>query len=227
MSKRQPRPWAAADIELLRQRFADSSTKDLAAALGRTYTTVAQKAAKLGLKKSDAYLASKQAGRFAGRHGTTSRFKPGLTPWNKGLKGVVGVQEACRATQFKPGRQPSEARNYKPIGSLRICRDGYVERKVTDDQSVYPARRWVAVHRLVWIAAHVEIPAGHIVRFKRGMHTTVVEEITTERLECVSRAEHMRTHTYHQYGPEIAGLVQLRGAVTRQINKRAKEAAEA
>lgn len=227
MTERKRQLWSPADIQLLRQHFADSCTHDLAAALGRNYSKVAQKAAQLGLKKSEAYLASEQAGRFAGKHGTATRFQKGLTPWNKGVKGVVGVQEACRATQFKPGRPPSESRNYKPIGSLRICADGYLERKVTDDRSIATARRWVAVHRLVWIETHGEIPAGHIVRFKRGMHTAKVEEITADRLECVTRAEHMKTHTYHQYGPEIASLVQLRGAISRQINKRAKETAEA
>jgi hypothetical protein len=30
----------------------------------------------------------------------------------------------------------------------------------------------------------------------------------------------MRRNSYHQYGPEVAKAVQLRGAITRQINKR-------
>ena len=224
---RPRQPWTEVDLELLRRNYADSLTADLATALGRQPSGVYQMARKLGLEKSPAFIAetARQRTLDPNHGGRKHQFSKGQEAWNKGLKGVVGVQEACRATQFKKGRPPEEASNYRPIGSLRVTRDGILERKVTDDQSVVPARRWVAVARLVWEAANGPIPAGHLVRFKRGMATTEADEITVDRLECVSRAEHMRTHTYHQYGPEIAGLVQLRGAISRQINKRAKEAA--
>jgi hypothetical protein len=217
--------WRPEYVEFVRKHFADSRTADIATALGCTYSAVAQKAAAMGLKKSEAYLASEAACRLGRGQGGATRFQKGQPAWNKGVKGVVGVQEACRATQFKKGRPAHEARNYLPIGSLRVCKDGYLERKISDDPSIAPARRWVAVHRLVWAEAHGEIPQGHLVRFKRGMSTTDPEQITVDRLECVSRAEHMRTHTYHQYGPEVAQVVQLRGAISRQINKRAKEGA--
>lgn len=224
---RPRQPWTEVDLELLRRNFADSRTQDLATAMGRSYSTVAQMATRLGLRKSEAYLASADACRLrrGDNTGAATRFKPGQPAWNKGTKGVVGVQEGCRATQFKKGRAPEEASNYRPIGSLRVTRDGILERKVTDDPSIVPARRWVAVARLVWEATNGQIPTGHLVRFKRGMATTEADEITADRLECVSRAEHMKTHTYHQYGPEIASVVQLRGAISRQINKRAKDTA--
>lgn len=220
---RPKRQWGDVELELLRRNFADSRTDDLAVALGRSYSTIDQQARKLGLRKSEAYLKSADAHRLDGAKGVGTRFEAGLVPWNKGLKGVVGVQEACRATQFKKGRPPEESRNYKPIGSLRVTRDGVLERKVSDDPDVYPARRWTAVARLVWEEASGPIPAGHLVRFKRGCTTVEVDEITLDRIECVSRAEHMRTHTFHQYGPEVASVMQLRGAITRQINKRTKE----
>lgn len=219
------RPWTDAEIELLRRNYADSRTEDIAIALDRTPSTVYQQARKLGLNKSPQWIAdtARERSMRPDHGGVKTRFTKGQQSWSKGLKGVVGVQEACRATQFKKGRKPEEARNYKPVGSLRVTRDGILERKMTDDPLVYPARRWTSVARLVWEEANGPIPAGHLVRFKHGMHTVEVEEVTIDRLECVSRAEHMRTHTYHQYGPEVASVVQLRGAITRQINKRAKE----
>ena len=67
------------------------------------------------------------------------------------------------------------------------------------------------------------MPVGYLVVFKRGMFTNVLEEITLDRLELVSRAENMRRNSVHRYGPEIASLHQLRGAVNRQINQRLKE----
>jgi len=63
------------------------------------------------------------------------------------------------ATQFKKGDRLGAAQhNYVPIGSLRVSKDGYLERKVTDDPSFVPNRRWVSVHRLVWEAAHGPVP---------------------------------------------------------------------
>ena len=217
--------WGQVELELLQRNYADSRTDELAKAIGCTLSSCYQKARKLGLAKSEAYLNSPDAHRLDGLKGAGTRFIKGQATWNKGLKGVVGVQEACRATQFKKGRPPEEARNYKPIGTHRLNADGHVERKVTDDPSLVPARRWTPVYRLVWEAAHGPIPADHRVGFKPGMRTTDPALITADKLEFISRVEHMRRHTYHQYGPEVASVMQLRGAITRQIKKRTKEAA--
>ena len=222
------KPWAEHELELLRRNYADSRTDDLAAALGRTLTTVYQKALKIGLRKSSEYLATQDSGRVQrGKQSEAmkaTQFKPGQSSWSKGTKGRVGVQEACRATQFKKGRPASEARNYVPLGSHRLSKDGYLERKVTDDPSIAPARRWVGVHRLVWMEANGPIPAGHVVAFRAGCHSTVAEEITLDGLELTSRADLARRNSPHlNWPPELARLVQLRGALTRQINQRAKE----
>lgn len=219
--------WTDAELTVLRRRFPHERTDDIARDLGRPYSGVAQKAAKLGLSKTVEYFASPDAHRFDGMKGEGSRFQPGQAAWNKGIKGSTGTHERCRATQFKPGRQASEARNYRPIGSIRVAKDGYAERKITDDPSIVPARRWVAVHRLVWEAANGPIPAGHAVVFRRGQFTADPELVTLDRIELVTRAELMRRNSYHtNYPPEVARLIQLTGAINRQINKRAKHEQE-
>ena len=55
------------------------------------------------------------------------------------------------------------------------------------------------------------------------MKTTDPDQITADKVECISRAENMKRNSYHRYGKEIASLVQLRGAINRQINKRSKK----
>jgi hypothetical protein len=112
---------------------------------------------------------------------------------------------------------------YKPIGTERIA-DGQLQRKVTDDPSVYPARRWVAVARLVWEAANGPVPAGHAVAFKPGKATTDRARITLDVLELVSRAELMRRNTRHRFPPELNQLLALKAALTRKINNRSKSA---
>lgn len=204
--------WTPSELAYLREHYAETSNEMLGSVLNRAPRSVAQKARKLDLAKSPQYLAE-HSGRFA----------PGLVPWNKDRPGTTGTQEACRATQFKPGRPPEESANYKPLGSLRITKGGYLEQKYTDDRSVCPQRRWKSVHSLVWERDVGPIPAGHIVVFKPGMLTTDPEQITPDRLDCITRRENMLRNTCHRYGKDIAQLIQLRAAISRQLNKKEKE----
>ncbi|NMV36810.1 HNH endonuclease [Ralstonia insidiosa] len=219
------RPWSEVELTLLGMHYADSKTADIARALDRSITTVYQKAAMLGLKKSESYLAG-GGGRFDGEIGSGTRFFRGQTPWNKGVKGSTGTHPNSRRTQFRKGEMHGAAQhNYLAIGSERINADGYLERKITDDHPV-PARRWVAVHRLVWEAANGPIPCGHVVCFLPGRKTSVREHITIDILELVSRGELAQRNHPRSHHPELAKLVQLKGAITRQVNRIAREAKE-
>ncbi|MGN6383695.1 MAG: HNH endonuclease signature motif containing protein [Dyella sp.] len=217
--------WSEQDVAELVRRYPHEQTKVIAADLGRPIHTVYQKANGMGLKKDAAYLASEVSGRLNGRdtRGLSSRFKKGLVPANKGLKRPPGWAPGRMAkTQFKKGKPTEAARNYQPIGTERISKDGYLERKVTDDHPV-PARRWVAVHRLVWEAANGPIPAGHAVVFRKGMRTALPNEITKERLELVTRAELMRRNTIHRYPAELKQTIRLVGRLRRAIEDKADE----
>ena len=144
--------------------------------------------------------------------GIPTRFKSGHTPWNKGMK---GLDIGGHATWFKKGHRGGKAMYlYQPIGTERISKDGYLQRKINDDLPLQ--RRWRLVHLLVWEAANGPAPPNHAVVFKDGNKQNIV----LDNLELISRAELMRRNSHHQYGPEVSKLVQLRGALTRQINKR-------
>lgn len=204
-----------ADIIMVQRHFSTTRTADLAAALGVAYHQVAKLADKLGLRKSEEWLNGPDSGRTDGKRGLGTRFQTGQPVWNKGLR--LG-SDWSKATQFKPGQKPV---NYKPPGSLRVATVGYLQIKLHD--TGYPPHDWVMYHRHVWEQAHGPVPAGHLVVFKDGRRRTDPDDITLEVLECVSREEHMRRNTVHQLGPELAGLVQLRGALTRAIRRRQKE----
>lgn len=219
------RKWSAADDARLRELFPTYSALEISDALGCTLSAVHNRAHTLGLRKSAGWKSERTERRWLEGRYEASRahqFRPGFTPWNKGIPGSTGTQPGCRATQFKPGRKASEARNYLPIGSLRVTRDGTLERKVTDDPRIVSARRWVAVARLVWEAAHGPIPPKHVVRFLPGMHTSAESEITPDRLECISMAENMRRNTVHNYPAPLKQVMRLRGALTRKINNRTR-----
>lgn len=222
--------WTDAEVAVLREFYPHERGQDVARRLGRSVSSVFQRARAMGLEKSAAFLESDMAGRI--KRGkqlpemVANRFQAGHSTWNKGVKGSTGTHENCRRTQFKAGRKPEDNSNYQPIGTLRVNADGYLERKVTDDQSVYPARRWVPLHRLAWEAVHGPIPEGHIVVYRPGMKTVVEAEVTADRLECITRAENARRNHPRTRDPELGRLIQLKGAISRQVNRINREAKE-
>lgn len=62
-------------------------------------------------------------------------------------------------TEFKKGHMPH---NYKPVGTERISKDGYLEIKVEDP------KKWKGKHILIWESAHGSIPKNHVVIFADG-----------------------------------------------------------
>ena len=97
--------------------------------------------------------------------GRTGQFKQGSVPANKGMKMPFNANSA--RTRFKPGvRQGRAARLYKPIGTERISKDGYRERKIHDGLPLQS--RWRAVHLIEWEALNGPVPAGHCLKCRDG-----------------------------------------------------------
>lgn len=212
-------PWMASDLEVLRTLYPDHPTAAIAARLGRPVSRVYAKASHLGLHKSAAYLASPAAHRLDGVVGTASRFQKGQAPANKGLRRPGWHRGRMRETQFQKGvRQGVAVHLYQPIGTERLSKEGYLQRKVNDD---FPLQaRWKAVHTLVWEAANGPVPKSYALVFKNGDK----RDIRLDNLELLSRADLMRRNTYHRYPKEIALAIQMRGALVRSINKRSRRA---
>ena len=212
------KPWPAEAVAALTRRYPHEPTAAIAADLGLTVTACYQMAQKLGLKKTAHYLASPAACRLrrGDKVGAASRFLPGHVPANKGLRRPGWAPGRMAETIFKPGQMPH---NTLPVGSYRFeHKTGTLQRKIGTAKGSN-SKRWRGVHELVWVEAHGPVPPGHIVVFKPGMRTTELEEITLERVECISLAENMRRNSYHNYPKPIAELIQLRGALMRKINR--------
>lgn len=209
--------WTDDQVEILRCEYANTPTRDLAARFCLPMNRVYAKASKLGLAKSEEYFRTHVAGRLTegSDRGAATRFPVGIRPWNKGK-----AHPHRNDGQFKPGRRPQ---TWVPVGTMRVTKDGILQRKVSDVSG--PGNlRWRSVHETVWIDAHGAIPAGHVVVFRPGQKTSNPAEITVDRLELISRADLVRRNSIHRHGPEIAHLSQLKGAITRQINKRTRGA---
>lgn len=214
-------PWQPEEIEILRRAYPHNRTDKIARVLGRSLTTVHGMAYKLGLRKTAKYLASPDACRLRrrGEVGKAHRFKKGQVPPNKGLRRPGWAPGRMRETQFKKGvRQGVAVKLYQPIGTTRISKDGYLERKVNDDLPLQA--RWRAEHLLLWEEHLGPVPPGHMVIFKNGDR----RDIRIDNLALISRAENMRRNTLHRYPKDVVQLIQLRGALNRKINRRSKQA---
>jgi hypothetical protein len=218
--------WTSDEEQLLRDLYPHQPSDAIARRLCRPISSVYQHAAALGLKKSAEYLEdAKRSGRFdtLSRAGAAFRYPKGHVPQNKGLRRPGWHRGRMKETQFKQGvRQGVAAKLWKPVGTERISKDGYLERKVNND--LPPQRRWKAVHRIVWEAANGAIPPGHVICFLPGMRTNERALITGERLELVHRAELARRNHWKIRLPKpLQEVVFLRTAIKSQITKRLKK----
>ena len=178
MTNPNPHSWTPEEIALLKARYPNEPTVDVARALGLRPRQVSGKAVSLGLQKTeDFYKQDKERRRqrcLANLDRGGHDFKPGHIPWNKGKHGV----------KHNP--------NKKPIGWEVVSPMGYLMRKVSETETII-SRNWQTVHRLNWLADDREIPLGYLLAFKDG------DKLNTrlENLELISRAENMRRNRCH------------------------------
>lgn len=203
--KRSPEAgfWNQERTEKLKTLYADHTNEEIAKTIGSTPSAVGGRAFKLKLRKSKEFLF---------RCSSKSFFAKGHQPMNKGRKQTEYMSakqiEKSKATQFRKGDLP---KNHKPVGYQRITRDGYIEVK-TREPKVFELK-----HRLVWREHNGDIPLGCNIQFKDGNR----QNVCIENLYMISRSEQLRTENslHARYPEEIRHLIQLKGALNRQINK--------
>ena len=209
------RTWTTTEDDAIRAAYQTESAREIAERIGRTEKAVFQRAHELGLRKTRDWIVerARQAMLDPNHGGRKAQFEAGHTPWNKGIPFDSGGRSV--ETRFRPGNRSGRAQAlWMPVGSLRINADGYLQRKVHDEMPMHT--RWRAEHLVIWEAAHGPLPKGHAIAFKDGNRFN----FELDNLECIPRAELMRRNSVHAHGPEIAAVAQLRGAITRQINRR-------
>ncbi len=100
--------------------------------------------------------------------GRTGRFVDGHTIKNGYAKGEY--PPGSEKGWFRTGNRSGRANHvYKPIGTERIAKDGYIERKINDDLPFQ--QRWRAVHLIRWEAIHGPLPKGHALKCLDGDKT--------------------------------------------------------
>lgn len=202
------RLWTQVQLEMLRAFYPDNTMETMKALTGRNESSIYNKVHSLGLAKSQAYLASPAACRLrrGDEIGKEYRFKSGQEVWNKGLKGWSAA--GTEATRFKKGTKPP---NHRPVGYVRLTVDGYYEMKMAEGM-----QQFKLLHRVIWERCNGVIPKGQICIFLDG--NTKNLEVTN--LALMTKVQNMKRNSLHSYPKELAEIIQLRGALNRQLNKR-------
>ena len=112
-------------------------------------------------------ITSKEIAYFRRNHklksGLRGQFKKGNVAHNKGKKQIEYMSqesiERTKETRFKKGNKP---KNYRPIGSERITKDGYIEVKVSDPN------KWETKNKIIYKQYFGDIPKGHKVIYADG-----------------------------------------------------------
>lgn len=202
--------WTENQLALLREHYPNMPMPELTKLLNKSVSAIYGKVYALGIKRSQEFLDSPAACKLrrGDEIGKSYRFKKGQVPPNKGMKGVY--YEGSAATFFAKGHEPA---NYKPIGAIRTSCDGYYEIKIADGM-----HQWRFLHRVIWERCNGAIPKSYIVSFIDRNP----QNINIKNMSLFTKAQNMQRNTLHRYPKEIATLIQLQGAINRQINKRAE-----
>ncbi|OTN76760.1 hypothetical protein A5886_001839 [Enterococcus sp. 8G7_MSG3316] len=113
--------------------------------------------------------------------GLTGHFEKGHVPINKGTKGMFNV--GGNKTSFKKGQT---AHNFKPIGTERVDREGYVLIKVADE-GTWP-ERWKFKHKVEWEKVNGPIPEGYVLIFLDGNK----QNLYSSNLKLITKSQNLQ-----------------------------------
>lgn len=121
-------------------------------------------------------------------------------------------------------RQGVAVKLWKPIGTERLSKDGYLERKINDDLPLQA--RWRAVHIINWEAVNGPLPKGMALKCLDGNK----ENRDPSNYEAVSRGVLARLNggrwktrvAYDEAPTEIKPTVMALAKLEQQIHERTK-----
>ena len=200
------RKWSEQEDAILRMKYADTPSDEIAAELGRSLCAIYNRAREFDLKKDENYRS--EAGRMGSRHpkAVAMRFTKGHVPVNRGKKMSAETYRKVARTFFRKGNIPV---NHRSVGSERVNRDGYAEIKVAEPN------KWKLKHRLLWEREHGQIPKGFNIQFRNGNR----QDVRIENLYLISRSEQMRKENCMEarYPETLRKVIRMRSALKRQI----------
>lgn len=196
--------------EIIKNRFPNERTQDIADDLGLTYSQVSNRAHSMVLRKSEEFKKSEHSGRHnLIEGGKKFRFTKGHEPHNKGEKMPDDIYEKVKHSMFKKGNMPH---NWKPDGTIVERIDNktkikYLYYKIKDSH-------WIPYHHKIWNEAHGPIPSPHIVIFKDG--NTLNCELSN--LEMITMVDNIKRNTIRRFPEELQQVIKLKAKLKKKIN---------
>lgn len=202
-------PYCEAENKYIKANIETKSIKQIAKEIGRSSTTLQKHVHILGLTEIIEIKKKK------------SYFKKGHISANKGMKQVDYMTpemiERTKATRFKKGQEPHNAfKDFEEVIRQDKRKNGrkYILIKLPGNKKL------VYKHIHVWETENkTKLKRGFNIVFKDGN----TQNLEIENLECISDAELLNRNTLHRYPKEIIELIQMKAAITRQINKHKKQ----
>ena len=147
------------------------------------------------------------------RTGRTGYFVLGQEAPNKGRRcpeGTGGRHPNARRTQFTKGERRGVAiKLYKPIGTERFSKEGYLERKIHDGLPLQS--RWRAVHLVNWEALNGPVPEGHALKCLDGNRSNTDpgnwEALPRAVLARLNGGRHKKRLAYDEAHPDVKPIV--------------------
>lgn len=209
-------------LAYLREHYARTQNKVLADKFGCSIHTIENKSFELGLKKDKDFVweMSRENMKRITHLGMVHRYQKGQSPVNKGKKQKEYMSpeaiERTKATRFQKGQLPKNTLHDHAV-TIRIDSKGRPYKWIR-----LGLAKWVPYHRYLWEQHNGPIPKGYNIQFRDG-NTLNCEDINN--LYIISRSEQLKTENsfYARYPKEVQQLIQLKGALNRQINNAIKK----
>jgi len=98
-----------------------------------------------------------------GRGGIENRFKKGLRPWNKNMKGL----RLSKSSEFKKGHLPA---NHHKVGSVITCKykNGKLYRRIKISGIDQGRHQWIPYAHYLWQKDNGPIPDGKMIAHANG-----------------------------------------------------------
>lgn len=192
--------------EVLKGNYLDIPVKRLAALLNRSGCGINSRLRQLNLKIPP---------ELAKQRKESGMIRKGAVPPNKGKKweDIMSPEaiERCKTTQFKKNHLPHNSKkDFEEV--QRKDSSGYMYLMIKLPEN----RKLIYKHIWLWEQENNrKLPAGYNIVFKNGNSL----DCRIENLECISNAELMQRNTMHRFPEDLRKIIQLKGALKRQINK--------
>ncbi len=201
------RKYTAEEDQFLKDNYLLIPVKRMSRMLGRCEAGARQRMQRLGIVVPPEVIE---------RNKRESWIKQGANPPNKGKKlhefvSPEGIERSS-ATRFKPGNIPP---NTKADYVITTRPD---KRGVPYQFIRVSLAKWMPLHRYNWQTVNGPIAPKMKLIFKDG--DTMNCDVSN--LELMTYADLMRRNSVHNLPKPLAEIVQLRGAIQRQINKHQK-----